>query len=69
MAAFNPANQTSVGPNVLSTPAYSTLATYTQVTMKEDVSDIITNISPDVTFLINKFGRAVARATLHPLVQ
>ena len=43
------------------------MASYTwkAVGNKEDVSDIITNIAPQETQLINKFGKTTATAMNH----
>ena len=39
--------------------------TYNNKAAKDDVNQIITNISPDLTFLINKFGTTSVTAMKH----
>ena len=45
------------------------LTTYAAVGNREDLSDIITNISPDQTPLYSMFGRTTAKATYHEWIE
>lgn len=45
------------------------LTTYTAVGNREDLSDIITNISPTETPLYSMFGKATAKATYHEWIE
>ena len=44
-----------------------TLKTYSQVGLKQDIEDIIYDISPTLTPFTSSIGTGTASATLHPM--